>query len=87
MQDKIGDGVNVEFERLMEDLRAVVRDGQALLRAGAGRVRDETVTRARRANRYVIEKPYQSLALVFGFGLTAGFVAGLLSARCSSRRE
>lgn len=78
MSEKTGNGHNVGLENLLEDLKAVVRDGQELLRASYGTIRERARFGAEKTNTFVHEKPYYSLGAAFGLGLVAGLlVAGL----------
>ncbi len=78
MSEKTGNGHNVNLEMLLEDLKTVVKDGQELLRASYGTIKERTRYGVERTNTFVHEKPYYSLGAAFGLGLVAGLlVAGL----------
>ena len=62
-------GTNVE--KLLADLKAVVRDGQQLLLATARAVRERAVTPT---DHYVRERPYETLGVAFSIGLMVGLV-------------
>ena len=74
--------MNTELEKFLEDIRTVVRDGQALLKAGVGTVRDRATAGAQTTNRLVREKPYHTVGLAFGLGLAVGLIVSF-----SMRRE
>ncbi len=83
MEKKAGNGPNVDVDRFVEDLKAVVRDGQALLRAGVGTVKEQMQVGAETTGRLVRERPYYTLGMVFG----AGVIVGLLASGMFSREE
>ncbi len=79
MREKMGNGHNVDLEAFLEDVKTVLRDGQQLLKAGVGSIKDRARFGAEKTNSFVHEKPYQSLGAAFGLGLVAGLlVAGML---------
>lgn len=79
MREKIENGHNVDIDQFLEDLKLVVRDGQELLRAQMGRLREQARFGAQKTGVYVREKPYQTVGIAFGVGLLAGVLAaGLL---------
>ncbi len=82
MQTKSANGQNVDMEQFIEDIRAVVRDGEELLKAGVTTVKSRALDKARQTDRVVRQYPYQSLGIVFGVGLVLGLLAvGIFSAR------
>jgi ElaB/YqjD/DUF883 family membrane-anchored ribosome-binding protein len=83
MREKTKNGNNVDLEQFLEDIKLVVRDGQELLRAGLGAVRERARYGADRTDQVVHERPYQTLGLAFGMGL----LVGLLACNAWSRRE
>jgi ElaB/YqjD/DUF883 family membrane-anchored ribosome-binding protein len=72
---KTGNGHNVDIETFLEDIKTVVRDGQELLKAGAGQVREKAVYGARETDRAIRRSPYQTLGIIFGVGLVIGLLA------------
>ncbi len=76
MREKTGNGhdVSAELEHFIEDLKAVVRDGQALLKAGVSTVKERAVAGAQGTNRIVRERPYQTVGIAFGLGLVVGLI-------------
>lgn len=72
---KTGNGHNMDIETFLDDIRTVVRDGQELLRASAGQVREKAVYGAKQTDRAIRESPYQTLGIVFGVGLVVGLLA------------
>jgi ElaB/YqjD/DUF883 family membrane-anchored ribosome-binding protein len=71
---KSGNGRNVDFEQFVDDIKAVVRDGEELLKAGVTEVKQRALTGAKSTGRAVRENPYQTLGIVFGLGILAGIV-------------
>jgi len=74
-------GANVNLERLLEDIKVVVRDGQQLLKSSYSGVREQAIEKARITDRTVREHPYQTLGIVFGVGLLVGVLAYALCSR------
>ena len=77
MRTKTGNGPEVDLERLLEDIKVVVRDGQEMLKSGWAGVREKAITQAKTTDRKVRQNPYQTMGLVFG----AGLIMGLLCSR------
>jgi ElaB/YqjD/DUF883 family membrane-anchored ribosome-binding protein len=72
---KTGNGHNVDIETFLEDIKTVMRDGQELLKVGAGQVREKAVYGARETDRAIRRSPYQTLGIIFGVGLVVGLLA------------
>lgn len=72
---KTGNGHNVDIETFLEDIKTVVRDGQELLKVGAGQVREKAAYGARETDRAIRRSPYQTLGIIFGVGLVVGLLA------------
>ncbi len=82
---KTGNGHNVDLERFLEDIKTVVRDGQELLKAGAGEVREKALYGARTTDKAIRQSPYETIGIVFGIGIIVGLLAtGIFSGQ---RRE
>jgi ElaB/YqjD/DUF883 family membrane-anchored ribosome-binding protein len=80
MRTKTGNGHNVDVDQFIEDLKVVVHDGQELLKARFGEVKQRALTGVKTTNRIVHEHPYQSLGVVFGLGVLVGVLAtGLMT--------
>jgi ElaB/YqjD/DUF883 family membrane-anchored ribosome-binding protein len=79
---KPGNGHNVDIETFLDDIKTVVRDGQELLKASAGQVKEKAIFGARETDRAIRESPYQTIGIVFG----AGLIVGLLASGIFSRR-
>lgn len=75
MQTKTENGHNVDMEQFLEDIRAVVKDGEELLKAGVTTVKSRAIDKAKQTDRVVRQYPYQSLGVVFGVGLVLGLLA------------
>jgi ElaB/YqjD/DUF883 family membrane-anchored ribosome-binding protein len=75
MRHKTGNGHNVNVEQFMEDLKTVVRDGEEILKASAGGLKERAVSGAQSTDRLVRTYPYQTLGIVFGVGLITGLIA------------
>ena len=64
----------------MEDIKTVVHDGQELLKASAGEVKQKAIYGAQNTDRAIRQNPYQTIGIVFGVGLIVGLLAsGLFS--------
>lgn len=76
MREKLGNGpkVNVELEQFLEDIKTVVKDGQALLRAGVSTVKERATAGAQGTDRLVRERPYQTMGVAFGIGVLVGLI-------------
>ena len=85
MRTKTGDGPksDVDLDRLLEDIKVVVRDGQELLKSSFTGVKERAIARAKTTDVTVREYPYQTLGIIFGVGL----VVGLLCSGMFSRGE
>jgi len=80
MRQKTGNGHNVDLDTFLEDIKTVVRDGQELLKTGAGQVKEKALYGARTTDQAIRKSPYQTLGIIFGVGLIIGLVAaGALS--------
>jgi len=75
MDDKVENGQHVALEQLLADIKLVLRDGQELLRLGVSNVRERARTGAETTDRFVKERPYQTLGLAFGMGVLIGLLA------------
>ena len=81
MRTKTGNGHNVNVEQFIQDLKVVVRDGEELLKASFGGIKQRAIAGAKTSERIVQGHPYQSLGVVFGLGLLAGVLAAGLCKR------
>ena len=87
-EDKTENGENVSLDRLLEDIKVVVRDSRELLSTGLGTVRQQARLKAETTSRFVREKPYHTIGLVFGLGLLAGILtAGAFAGREKERED
>jgi ElaB/YqjD/DUF883 family membrane-anchored ribosome-binding protein len=84
---KTGNGHNVDLETFLEDIRTIVQDGQELLKAGAGEMRQRALASAKTTDRAIRESPYRTIGLVFGVGLIFGLIASGLFTGSSRRIE
>jgi len=75
MRHKTGNGHSVDMETFLEDIKTVVRDGQDLLKAGAGEVKQKAIHGAQTTDRAIRKNPYQTIGIVFGVGLVVGLLA------------
>ena len=75
MRAKTGNGHNVDLEKLVKDLKEVVRDAQELLKAVVGTAKNRALAGARETDRLAREYPYHTVSLAFGVGLLAGLIA------------
>lgn len=65
----------MEIEQFLDDIKAVIRDGQELLKAGAGGIKEQTLAGLQRTDQLAREFPYGAVGLAFGAGLLAGLLA------------
>ena len=72
---KAEDGHNINLDRLLEDLKAVLRDGEELLKSGVSTVKERASAGARTTDQAVREHPYRTMGIVFGVGLVIGILA------------
>jgi ElaB/YqjD/DUF883 family membrane-anchored ribosome-binding protein len=75
MRNKTGNGHTVDLDTFLEDIKTVVRDGQELLKAGAGQMKEKALYGAKTTDRAIRKSPYQTLGIVFGVGLIVGLIA------------
>jgi ElaB/YqjD/DUF883 family membrane-anchored ribosome-binding protein len=75
MRHKTGNGHNVDLDTFIDDIKTVVRDGQELLKAGAGEVKQKALFGARTTDKAIRESPYQTIGIVFGIGVIVGLLA------------
>ena len=68
MRTKTGNGHNVNVEQFIEDLKVVVRDGEELLKASFGGLKQRAIAGAKTSDKVVRGHPYQSLDLLHPFG-------------------
>jgi len=83
MRHKTGNGRSVKLDQFLEDIKAMVHDGEELLKGGAGEIREKAIAGARSTDRVIRDHPYEILGIVFGLGL----IAGLLTAGTIGRRS
>jgi hypothetical protein len=75
MEPEKQDGNAMTLQRLVDDLRVVIRDGEELLKSGAGRLQQTARARARATDESIRRNPYPSMGVVFGLGLLVGILA------------
>jgi ElaB/YqjD/DUF883 family membrane-anchored ribosome-binding protein len=75
MRHKTGPGHTVNLDTFLEDIKTVVRDGQELLKSGAGGVREKAIFGARTTDRAIRKSPYQTIGIVLGVGIIVGLLA------------
>jgi ElaB/YqjD/DUF883 family membrane-anchored ribosome-binding protein len=74
-QSEIGNGHSATLQQLISDLKAVVHDGEALLKTGAGQLKEKAVAGAKFTDDKIRHNPYPSIGIVFGLGLLLGILA------------
>ncbi len=84
---KTGNGDHANLEKLLDDIKTVVHDGQELLKAGASQARRRAVLGAQVTDRQVREHPYQSIGIVLGLGILIGVLASSLIGRAHEEYE
>ena len=87
MRHKTGNGHTVDLDTFLEDIKTVVRDGQELLKAGAGEVKQKAIYGAKTTDRAIRKSPYQTIGIVFGVGLVVGLLASGLFSGGSEEEE
>ena len=88
METRIGNENSVNLDRLLDDLKTVVRDGQELLKASASTIKERAIAGARTTDRVVREKPYQTMGVAFALGVLTGVLAtGLLTRHSEENSE
>src|SRR3954463_12346182 len=75
MRHKTGNGHSVNLEKFLDDIKVVVEDGERLLKAGAGEIKEKAIAGAQSTDRVIRRHPYQTLGVIFGVGLLVGLVA------------
>jgi len=65
----------VNIETFLDDIKTVVRDGQELLKASAGDVKEKALSGAKTTDRAIRKNPYQTIGIVFGVGIVVGLLA------------
>ena len=81
MRTKTENGHNVNVEQFIQDLKVVVRDGEELIKASFGGIKQRAIAGAKTGDQVVRGHPYQSLGVVFGLGVLAGVLAAGLFTR------
>ncbi|HXS69550.1 MAG TPA: DUF883 C-terminal domain-containing protein [Candidatus Polarisedimenticolia bacterium] len=88
MRPKADNGHNVNVDVFLEDLKAVVRDGQELLKSSASTFKQRALSSARGTDRVIRQSPYETIGIVLGVGIIIGLLAsGTFSRRASSEYE
>jgi ElaB/YqjD/DUF883 family membrane-anchored ribosome-binding protein len=68
-------GNAMTLQRLVDDLRVVVRDGEALLKERLGQLEQQVRAHAQAADANIRRNPYPGMVVVFGLGFVAGILA------------
>ena len=71
----------------MEDIKAVVKDGEELLKTGALEVKKRALSGAKTTDRTVRQYPYQTIGVVFGLGVVVGVLAAGMFTRGETENE
>ncbi|HEU5125429.1 MAG TPA: hypothetical protein VFW05_15360 [Verrucomicrobiae bacterium] len=75
MRHKSGNGHTVDVQKFMEDIKAVVQDGEQLLKLGARELKGKAISGAKSTDKMVRSHPYQTLGIMLGLGLIVGLLA------------
>jgi ElaB/YqjD/DUF883 family membrane-anchored ribosome-binding protein len=75
------------LDRLLDDIKTIVFDGQELLKAGADQARRRAVLGAQVTDRSVRDHPYHSIGIVLGLGVLIGVLASSLIGRRRHEHE
>ena len=89
MRTKTGDGPksDVDLDRLLDDIKLVVRDGQELLKSSFTGVKERAIARAKTTDITVREYPYQTLGVIFGVGLIVGLLCSGMFSGSEDRQD
>jgi ElaB/YqjD/DUF883 family membrane-anchored ribosome-binding protein len=87
MRQKTGNGHNVDLHRFLEDIKTVVHDGQELLKASAGGVKQKAIAGARTTDQAIRQSPYQTIGIIFGVGIIVGLLASGIFSGGSAMEE
>jgi ElaB/YqjD/DUF883 family membrane-anchored ribosome-binding protein len=85
VKTKAEDALNMGVDRILKDIKTVVRDGEELLQTGMSRAKERAVAGARTTDRLLRDHFYQTVGIVFGLGLVAGVIATSRLIRSSRR--
>jgi ElaB/YqjD/DUF883 family membrane-anchored ribosome-binding protein len=72
------------MDKVLEDLRTLVRDGQELLQVSVGNLKARANVGAQRTEQVLRERPYQTIGVAFAAGLLSGIVLAGAFSRSSS---
>ncbi|MDB6124892.1 MAG: hypothetical protein JWQ71_3885 [Pedosphaera sp.] len=86
-ETEISNGSTATLQQLIKDLKIVVRDGEALLKTGAGQLKEKAVAGAKATDEKIRKNPYPSMGIVFGLGLAVGVLAISLMSGGSSEED
>ena len=64
-QSETGNGSSATLQQLISDLKAVVHDGEALLKTGAGQLKEKAAAGAKFTDEKIRHNPYPSIGIVF----------------------
>src|SRR5262249_34759185 len=87
MGTKGGNGKEINLQQFVQDVKTVVHDGEALLKAGMAEAKKRAVSGAKSTDRVVRLHPYHSLGVVFGLGVFVGVLAVSMFLSSSSEEE
>ena len=88
MRSRTGNGHSVNVEKFLDDIKAVVQDGEQLLKAGVKEIKGKAIAGAKTTDQLVRSKPYQTLGIMLGVGLLVGLIAaGAFSGRAETEEE
>jgi len=77
----------VDLDRLLDDIKVVVHDGQELLKSNFAGVKEKAIARARTTDGTVREYPYQTLGIIFGVGLVVGLLCSGMFSGSEDRQD
>jgi ElaB/YqjD/DUF883 family membrane-anchored ribosome-binding protein len=88
MRSRTGNGHSVNVEKFLDDIKAVVQDGEQLLKAGVKEIKGKAIAGAKTTDQLVRSKPYQTLGIMLGVGLLVGLIAaGAFSGKAEAEEE
>jgi ElaB/YqjD/DUF883 family membrane-anchored ribosome-binding protein len=87
MRAKTVENREVDLAQFLDDIQAMMRHGQQLLKTGLSGMKDRALTGVEFTDRAVHERPYQPIGLAFGVGIIVGLIAAGMMTRQSEPDE
>ena len=85
MRAKAAENREVDLAKFLDDIQAVVRDGQQLLKTSLTGIKERASAGMQSTDRALHERPYPPIGLAFGIGIVLGIMAvGMLTRQSKS---